>query len=286
LLKKQAASGMPWTVRDVRLSVDGAVATITMARPEALNALNGKVLHELKDALARVRRNRAVRVVIITGEGNAFVAGADIKEMQELAAKPAAIRAFTEFGQGVLRDIETLPQPVIAAINGFALGGGLELALACDVRLASSDAHLGFPEVGLGILPGLGGTQRATRLAGRGVASELIFTGDVIGAEEGARRGLVDRVVAPAALMETAHELAGRMASRAPLAVAKAKAAILATQQLPLDKGLAFEVDRACEVMATPDRLEGMTAFIEKRKPAFSGREPRPARASRRKPRR
>ncbi|MBC7248654.1 MAG: enoyl-CoA hydratase/isomerase family protein [Anaerolineae bacterium] len=273
LLKKQVASGKPWPLRHVRLSVDGAIATITMSRPEALNALNRKVLQELKDALAQVRANRAVRVVILTGEGNAFIAGADIKEMQALAAQPDAIREFTEFGQGVLRDIETLPQPVIAAINGFALGGGLEVALACDIRIASSDARLGLPEVGLGIMPGLGGTQRTTRLVGRGVASELIFTGDLIGAEEAARVGLVNRVVEPAKLMETARQLAERIASRAPVALAKAKAAILATQQLPLDEGLAFELDRAIEVMATPDRVEGMQAFIEKRQPVFTGEE-------------
>jgi enoyl-CoA hydratase len=250
---------------------------------EALNALNNKVLHELKDALAEVRENRDVRVVIFSGEGNAFIASADIKEMQALADEPAAIREFTEFGQGVLRDIESLPQPVIAAINGFALGGGLELALACDIRIASSDARLGFPEVGLGIMPGLGGTQRTTRLAGRGVASKLVFTGDLIGAEEAVRMGLLNRVVAPAQLVETARQLADRIASRAPVAVAKAKAAILATQQLPLDKGLAFELDRACEVMTTPDRVEGMQAFIEKREPVFTGQEPRPARATKRK---
>lgn len=273
LLKKQAASGKPWTLRSVRLSVDGAIATITMSRPEALNALNSKVLHELKDALAQVRANRAVRVVILSGEGNAFIAGADIKEMQALADEPDAIRTFTEFGQGVLCDIETLPQPVIAAINGFALGGGLEVALACDIRIASSEARFGFPEVGLGILPGLGGTQRATRLAGRGAASELVFTGDLIGAEEAARIGLLNRVVAPAQLVDTARALADRIASRAPLAVAKAKAAILATQQLSLDKGLAFELERATEVMETQDRVEGMQAFIEKRKPVFTGEE-------------
>lgn len=278
-LKKQAASGKPWTLRHVRLFVDGAIAYITMSRPETLNALNRKVLRELKDALAEVRANRAVRVVILSGEGNAFIAGADIKAMQTVAAEPAAIREFTEFGQGILRDIESLPQPVIAAINGFALGGGLEVALACDIRIASSDARFGFPEVGLGIIPGLGGTQRATRLAGRGVASELIFTGNLIGAEEAARMGLLNRVVAPAQLMKTARELAERIASRGPVAVAKAKAAIVAAQQLPLDKGVAFELERTCEVMATPDRVEGMEAFIEKREPVFTGEEPRPARA-------
>jgi len=261
----------------VRLSVDGAIAYITMSRPEALNALGSKVLHELKDALAEVRANRAVRAVILTGEGNAFIAGADIKEMQALAARPAAIREFTELGLGVLRDIETLPQPVIAAINGFALGGGLELALACDLRIASSDARLGLPEVGLGIMPGMGGTQRVTRLAGRGVASELILTGDLIGAEQAARVGLVNRVVAPAELIKTVRRLAERIASRAPVAVAKAKAAILATQQLPLEEGLAFELERSSEVMATPDRVEGMQAFIEKREPVFTGEEAHPA---------
>jgi enoyl-CoA hydratase/3-hydroxyacyl-CoA dehydrogenase len=286
LLKKRAATGKPWILRDVRLSVDGAIAYITMSRPEALNALNDKVLHELKEALAQVRGNRSIRAVVVSGEGNAFVAGADIKAMQALAGKPAEIRAFTEFGQQVLRDIETLPQPVIAAINGFALGGGLELALACDIRIASSEARLGFPEVGLGIIPGLGGTQRTTRLAGRGVASQLVLGGDLIGAEEAERVGLVNRVVAPAKLMETARSLAERIATRGPVAVAKAKAAILAAEQLPLEKGLAFELERTCEVMATPDRAEGMQAFIEKRKPAFTGKQPRPTRPARRKARR
>jgi len=267
----------PWVLRDVRLSIEGSLAIITMSRPDALNALNGKVLRELKDALTTVRKNRDVRAVIITGEGSAFVAGADIKEMQALAEKPEAIRAFTDFGQGVLKDIETLPQPVIAAINGFALGGGLELALACDVRLASSDARLGFPEVGLGIFPGLGGTQRAARLIGRGAASELVFTGDPISADEAARLGLVNHIVPPAQLMAEARKLAGRIASRAPVAVAKAKAAIHASQQLSLDEGLAFEVDRVAETFATPDRVEGMQAFVEKRKPVFTGQEARKA---------
>lgn len=263
----------PWVLRDVRLSVQGPLAVITMSRPDALNALNGKVLRELKEALGAVRKNRDVRAVIITGEGSAFVAGADIKEMQALADKPAAIRAFINFGQGVLKDIETLPQPVIAAINGFALGGGLELALACDIRLASSEARFGFPEVGLGIFPGLGGTQRAARAIGRGAASELVFMGDPISAEEAARLGLVSRVVPPMQLMAEARKLAGRLASRAPVAIAKAKAAVHASQQLSLDKGLLFETERVCEVFATPDRVEGMQAFVEKRKPAFTGQE-------------
>jgi enoyl-CoA hydratase/3-hydroxyacyl-CoA dehydrogenase len=285
LLRAQVASGKPWALRDVRLSIEGPIAVITMSRPEALNALNGKVLRELKDVLDAVRANRDVRAVILTGEGDAFVAGADIKEMQVLAVKPAGIRAFVVFGHRVLQAIETLPQPVIAAVNGFALGGGLEIALACDIRLASSNARLGLPEVGLGIFPGFGGTQRATRLAGRGVASHLIFTGDPISAEEAARVGLVNRVVPPAQLMAEARKLAERIASRAPVAVAKAKAAIHASQQLPLDKGLAFELDRICETFGTPDQIEGMQAFVEKRKPVFTGRaaerQARRARAAR-----
>jgi len=248
-----------------------------------MNALNRKVLQELKDALAQVRENREVRVVIFSGEGNAFIAGADITAMQALADDPAAIREFTEFVHSILHDIETLPQPVIAAINGFALGGGFEIALACDIRIASSDARFGLPEVGLGIVPGWGGTQRMPRLSGRGFASELIFTGDLIGTEDAARMGLLNRVVEPAQLMKTARKLADRIASRAPVAVAKSKAAIVASQQLPLDKGLLLELDLMAEAMATPDRVEGMQAFVEKRKPVFTGEEPRSSRKTKRK---
>lgn len=271
LLRLQAASGKLWVLRDVRLSLEGHIAHVTMSRPEALNALNAKVLHELKDAIAAVGANPAVRVVILSGEGGAFVAGADIKEMQALAGKPEAIRAFTEFGQGVLRDIEKLPQPVIAAIDGVALGGGLELALACDIRLASTEARFGFPEVGLGIIPGLGGTQRAPRLVGPSVAAELVLTGDIIDATEAARIGLVNRVLPSALLMTSARKLAGRIAGRAPVAVAKGKAAIKATHELPLAQGLDHELEQVMALMATPDRVEGMQAFIEKRKPVFVG---------------
>ncbi len=286
LLKTQAATGKPWTLRDVRLSIEGPVAYITMSRPEALNALNSKVLRELEEALATVRTNADARVVILSGEGGAFVAGADIKEMQALAAEPAAIRAFTTFGQGVLSDLESLPQPVIAVIDGFALGGGLELALACDIRLASPESRFGYPEVGLGIIPGLGGTQRTPRLVGSGFASELILTGDIINANEAARIGLVNRVLPSALLMEAAKKLAGRIASRAPLAIAKGKAAIQATQQLPLAKGLGFELEQVTQLMATPDRVEGMQAFIEKRKPVFTGESAKKPRAASRKTRR
>ncbi len=270
LLRQQAASGRPWTLRDVRLEIKDGIATITMNRPEAMNALNGKVLRELKEAIAQVRDDPAVRVVIITGEGPAFVAGADIRAMMN--KNLIEIREFTQFGQRVLKDIEELEKPVIAAINGFALGGGLELALACDIRLASTEARMGFPEVGLGIFPGLGGTQRTTRLIGKGRACELIFTGDQIGAEEAARIGLINRAVDPRRLMAEVQRLAKRIARQGPVAVGRAKLAINQALQTGLDAGLDFELEAVTLTFGTEDQEEGMTAFLERRRPEFKGR--------------
>ncbi|MFQ5812401.1 MAG: enoyl-CoA hydratase/isomerase family protein [Anaerolineae bacterium] len=241
-----------------------------MNRPQAMNALNEKVLRELKQAIAQVRDDPAVRVVIITGEGPAFVAGADIRAM--MTKDLIEIREFTRFGHGVLNDIERLEKPVIAAINGFALGGGLELALACDIRLASTEARMGFPEVGLGIFPGLGGTQRLPRLVGKGRACELIFTGAQISAEEAASIGLVNRVVPPQQLMAEARRLAKRIARQGPVAVARAKAAINQALQTGLDAGLAFELEAVTLTFGTEDQDEGMTAFLERRRPEFKGR--------------
>jgi enoyl-CoA hydratase/3-hydroxyacyl-CoA dehydrogenase len=269
LLRKQAATGQPWTIKDVRLAVDGGIATITMNRPEAMNALNEKVLRELKASIAEVRDDPTVRVVIITGEGPAFVAGADIRAMK--VKNLVEIREFTRFGHGVLADIESLEKPVIAAVNGFALGGGLELALACDIRLASTEARMGFPEVGLGIFPGLGGTQRATRLIGKGKACELIFTGYQIGAEEAANMGLVNRALPPHELMAEARRLAKRVAGQGPIAVGRAKTAINQALQSDLDSGLAFELEAVTLTFSTQDKDEGMTAFLERRKPEFKG---------------
>ena len=269
ILREQAAQDEPWTLRDVKLEVDGPIAIITMNRPQAMNALNTKVWAELKEVIAQVQEDEAVRVILITGAGNAFVAGADIREMQ--TKNLVEIREFTYFGQSVLKDIETMEKPVIAVINGFALGGGLELALACDIRLASSEARMGFPEVGLGIFPGVGGTQRSTRLIGKGRACELIFTGDMISAEEAERMGLVNRVVSPKELMETARAMAEKIASRAPLAVGRAKTAINKTLETHLDAGLAFEVESVCLLFNTEDKEEGMAAFVERRKPEFKG---------------
>jgi enoyl-CoA hydratase/3-hydroxyacyl-CoA dehydrogenase len=269
LLRKQAATGKPWTIRDVRLAVEGGIATVTMNRPEAMNALNEKVLRELKEAIAEARDDPMVRVVIITGEGPAFVAGADIATMK--AKNLIEIREFTGFGHGVLNDIERLEKPVIAAINGFALGGGLELALACDIRLASTDARMGFPEVGLGIFPGMGGTQRTTRLIGKGQASELIFTGRQINADEAVNMGLVNRAVAPHQLMAETRRLAERIARQGPIAVGRAKTAINQALRSDLDSGLAFELEAVTQTFGTEDQDEGMTAFLERRKPEFKG---------------
>ncbi len=269
LLRRQVATGQPWTLREVKLEVKGGIAAVTMNRPEAMNALNDKVLRELKETIAQVRDDPAVRAVIITGEGPAFVAGADIRAM--LSAERDDIREFTSFGQGVMNDIERLEKPVIAAINGFALGGGLELALACDIRLASTEARMGFPEVGLGIFPGFGGTQRTTRLIGKGRACELIFTGDHVGAEEAAGIGLVNRVLPPQQLMAEAQRLAKRIARQGPFAVGKAKMAINQALQTGLDDGLAFELEGVLATFETEDQKEGMTAFLERRRPEFKG---------------
>ncbi|UCF61581.1 MAG: enoyl-CoA hydratase/isomerase family protein, partial [Anaerolineaceae bacterium] len=236
---------------------------------EAMNALNAKVLGELKEIIAQLQDDPNVRAVIITGEGPAFVAGADIKTM--LASNLSEVEEFTRFGQGVMDDIEKLNKPVIAAINGFALGGGLELALASDIRLASTESRMGFPEVGLGIFPGFGGTQRSTRLIGKGHASELIFTGKHITADEALGIGLVNRVLPPNQLMNEARALAKRIASQGPVAVAHAKTAINQALQTGLDNGLSFELDAVMKAFDTEDQKEGMTAFLERRKPQFRG---------------
>ena len=269
LLQQQAASGHPWTIKDLKLEIKEHIATITMCRPEALNALNGKVLTELKEVIAQLREDPNVRAVIITGEGTSFVAGADIKTM--LTADLKEVEEFTRFGQGVMDDIEKLNKPVIAAINGFALGGGLELALACDIRLASSEARMGFPEVGLGIFPGFGGTQRATRLIGKGHASELIFTGVHINADDAVRIGIINKVVSPKELMVEARKLAEQISKQGPVAISQAKTAINQALQTGLDDGLSFELEAVMKTFATEDQKEGMTAFLERRKPQFKG---------------
>jgi enoyl-CoA hydratase/3-hydroxyacyl-CoA dehydrogenase len=266
---KELKAGKPWAARTVKLVRDGSVATLIMNRPDQMNALNGAVFDDLDDIVTELEKDKAVRVVIVTGEGRAFIAGADIKEMSE--KDPAQMRTFTAHGQQVLRRLEKLGKPVIAAINGFALGGGMELALACDIRLASERARFGLPEVKLGIFPGLGGTQRLTRLVGKGPACELIFCGDIIDPATALRMGLVDKVVCPERLMPEAREIARRISANAPIAVALAKSSINKALETDLEAGLKYELDTVMKCMPTKDKKEGMQAFIEKRRPDFRG---------------
>lgn len=246
------------------------VATITINRPKAMNALNTEVLNELAHAATKLGADREVHVIIITGSGDkAFVAGADIKEMKDLDM--VAFRKFVANGQNALYVLDTLEKPIIAQVNGFALGGGCELALACDFRVASDNARFGFPEVGLGIFPGFGGTQRAPRFIGRGMASELIFMGGMIKADEALRIGLVNHVFPAEKLAEETMKIAETIARQAPLAVARAKTAVKMAGDTTMEAGLAFEREAMVVTFATKDRLEGMTAFVEKRKPDFKG---------------
>ena len=256
----------------ILVSCDGAVATITLNRPTVLNALNAALLDQLTDALGRIDADDAVRAVILTGAGErAFAAGADIAELADLE-QPAAGIALARGGQRVTQRIEGLRVPVIAAVNGFALGGGCELALACDIRLASENAKFGQPEVSLGILPGYGGTQRTTRLLGTGAAMFLCTTGLIIDAVEALRIGLVQRVVPPSELIAESQALAATIASKAPLAVAATKRAILDGAALALGDGLALEALHFGTMVATRDFREGTRAFLDKRAPRFEGR--------------
>ncbi len=239
-------------------------------RPDALNALNTEMLQELRDVLHEVARREEVRVVILTGAGDrAFAAGADIREMAD--QRPLEIRRYAALGHEVARLLERMGKPVIAALNGYALGGGSELALACDIRIASEDAQIGQPEVKLGIPPGFGGSQRLTRLVGRGRASEIIFLGEPVAAVQAAKMGLVNRVVPADRLLEEAKAWARRMQERGPLALRLAKAAIHQTQETGLSAGLDYERELFSLAFATDDQDEGMEAFLAKRKPEFGG---------------
>ncbi len=249
---------------------DGAVVTITVNRPKALNALNPPTLAELLRCCEDVRADAGVRCLMITGAGErAFVAGADIAAMEGMSALEG--RSFALAGQNVMHRIEQLPIPVIAAVNGFALGGGLELALACDLILASDTAKFGQPEINLGIIPGFGGTQRLARRIGIAAARWLIFTGDTVDAREAQRLGLVNRIVPPPELMAEAKKLATTLASKAPVALQQAKAAINVGSEIDLQDGCRYEAEAFAVAFGTQDRCEGMRAFLTKRPPAFKG---------------
>lgn len=258
-------------MENVKLEIRDAIAYITIDRPKVLNALNAQTVAEIGEAFEQVRHDDAVRVVILTGGGEkAFVAGADINELATM--NPISGKEVAERGQRVFTAIERYPKPVIAAVNGFALGGGCELALACHMRIASDKASLGLPEVTLGIIPGYGGTQRMARLLGKGKALELICSGDRISAEEAERIGLVNKVVPADQLIATAEELARKIASRGPLAVRAAIEAVMIGSDMPQDAGLVLEATLFGLLASTSDMKEGMGAFLEKRKASFTGK--------------
>lgn len=243
------------------------ICTVAISAPASLNALNSKVLAELNTFLDSIDIN-ATRVLIITGDGEkSFVAGADISEMSSLNEQKGF--AFGKCGADVFRKIETLPIPVIAAVNGFALGGGCELAMACDIRIASSNAKFGQPEVGLGIIPGFSGTCRLAKIVGMGIAKEMIYTGKAIRAEEALRIGLVNAVYPQEELMGQALAMAKKIAANAPIAVRYAKACINEEYDLPTEKAIAFENTMFGKCFATKDQKEGMDAFLNKRQAEF-----------------
>jgi enoyl-CoA hydratase len=256
---------------NVLVELEGPFATVTVNRPKSLNALDTRTLQELEKIAGDLGQRPELRGVIVTGAGEkAFVAGADIAEMNGM--DPDRARHFGALGQRVMDAIAALPMPVVAAVNGFALGGGCELALACDFIYASENARFGLPEVGLGIIPGFGGTQRLTRLLGRGRAKELIFTGDIIDAAKAQEIGLALDVVPLGRLLGHARAALERVAKKGPLAVRRVKEAIDRGSDLELVDGLRIEREVFSDLFDSADRREGMKAFLEKRPAAFTGR--------------
>jgi enoyl-CoA hydratase len=257
--------------RNLEIANRGAVRTITVNRPDKLNALNRETLNELTLAFSQAAQDDAVRVVVLTGAGEkAFVAGADIAEMNGYS--PVQAQGFSRTGQRLMSLIERLGKPVIARIQGFALGGGMELAMACHLRVASEKAKFGQPEINLGLIPGFGGTQRLLRLAGRGATLELCLTGALVNAQRAYELGVVTRVVAPEALDEAVNTLADQLAQAAPLAAAGILDAVLQGGETTIDQGLEFETQAFALAFSTEDMREGTTAFLEKRKAEFKGR--------------
>ena len=254
----------------ITFDVDDRIATITVNRPDKLNALNDATIGELGAAIDEASSRDDVAGVLLTGAGRSFIAGADISELS--AQSPLEATARSRRGQDIFRRFETSRKPTVAAINGFALGGGCELAMSCHVRIASEKAKLGQPEVKLGIVPGYGGTQRLPRLIGRGAALRLLLTGDMIDANEAFRLGLVDQVVAPDALIDTATALLRAMITNAPLALAGCIELVDRGLDASLDEASLVESDAFGLLSSTEDKREGMTAFLEKRAPTFNGR--------------
>jgi enoyl-CoA hydratase len=255
----------------VLLEKNAAIATITLNRPDKLNALNAQLLNELGDVIRELSSDVGIHAAVLTGAGEkAFAAGADIASMQTLTTAEAY--RFAQVGHAIGNAIENAPFPVIAAVNGFALGGGCELALACDFIYASDKAKFGQPEVNLGVIPGFGGTQRLARRVGIGRARELCYTGDMIGAEEALRIGLVNVVVPHAELMNKAYETAKKIALKGPLAIAQAKRVLFRGADVPLQIANELEVQAFASLFESADQKEGMTAFLGKRAAAFTGK--------------
>ncbi len=249
----------------------GAIRTITINRPDKLNALNGETIGELALAFEQARHDDAIRVVVLAGAGEkAFVAGADISELATLS--PIEARERSREGQALMRKVETLGKPVIARIQGYALGGGMELAMSCHLRIASDKAKFGQPEINLGLIPGFGGTQRLLRLAGRSAALELCLLGHQIDAARALSLGVLNRVVAPDKLDEEIAALADQLASSAPIALAGILDAVLEGGECAIDQGLDYEAQTFANCFASEDMREGTRAFLERRKPVFSGR--------------
>lgn len=256
---------------NILFEVKEGIAVITFNRPKALNALNQALLDEFSEALDKIAMDDEIRVVVLTGAGEkAFVAGADITELARLT--PLRTKTVSEKGHSILMKLETLPQPVIAAVNGFALGGGNEIALACDFIYASETAQFGLPEINLGLIPGYGGTQRLPRLVGKAMAKELIYTGKMIPAKEAKEIGLVNQVYAPDALMESVMKTAKVIASKGRVPIRAAKQAVNDGVNADLKTGIGIEVNHFAMTMVSGDAKEGMSAFLEKRKAQFSGR--------------
>lgn len=246
------------------------IIVVTINREEVLNALTREVLQELEEAFKMIEKDQDIRCAILTGKGRAFVAGADIALLNTFQGQQG--RSLARFGQSVMRFIEEMDTPVIAVINGFAIGGGCELAMCCDIRVASEKAKFGQPEVNLGITPGYGGTQRLTRLVGKGMAKYLCMTGNMIDVHTAEKIGLVEVVTKHDKLMEEAYKIAEAIVLKAPIAVGLVKQAINAAEDLPLNLGIAYEAEVYNTAFKTEDREEGLAAFLEKRKPDFNGK--------------
>jgi enoyl-CoA hydratase len=254
---------------NVILETKDRIATLTVNRPQVLNALNRQTLLDIKGAVEQFRDDENADVLVITGAGEkAFIAGADISFMAEM--NPLEARAFAKLGMDVFSLIETVSKPVIAAINGFTLGGGCELAMACDFRICHEKSKFGQPEVGLGVTPGFGGTQRLPRLVGTGMAKQLLYTGAVIDAQEALRIGLVNAVTSIEELMDEVMKIAGKISAQGQVAVQLCKAAVHEGMQVDIDRAMTLEADMFALCFASEDQTEGMKAFVEKRKPQFT----------------